>query len=69
MKVCPGEVVAGKELAASLLETTVQLGQGGGDNLAHQVSHQLQLLLLASLEHGHDPLVDDIIDGVDYGKP
>ena len=69
VKVCPGEVVAHKELAASLLETTVQPGQGSWDDLAHQVSHQLQLLLLVSLEHGHDPLVDDIIDGVDYGKP
>ena len=69
VKVCPGEVVARKELASSLLETTVQPGQGCGDDLAHQLSHQLQLLLLVSLEHGHDPLVDDIIDGVDYGEP
>ena len=69
VQVCPGEVVARKELAASLLETTVQLGQGGGDELAHQLSHQLQLLLLVCLVHGHDPLVDHIIDGVDYGKP
>ena len=69
VEVGPGEVVAHKELAASLLETTVQPGQAGWDDLAHQVSHQLQLLLLVSLEHGHDPLVDDIIDSVDYGKP
>ena len=69
VEICPGEVVAHKELAASLLETTVQPGQGGWDDLAHQVSHQLQLLLLVSLEYGLIPLVDDIIDRVDYGKP
>ena len=66
MKVGPGEVVADKELPASLLETTFQPREGRRDKLSHQLSHQLQLLLLVSLEHGRDPLVDDIIDGVDY---
>ena len=66
MKVGPGEVVAYKELPASLLETTFQPREGRRDKLSHQLSHQLQLLLLVSLEHGRDPLVDDIIDGVDY---
>ena len=68
MEVGPGEVVAHKELAASLLETTFQPAQGGRYELTHQLSHQLQLLLLVGLEHGLDPLVDDIIDRVDYGK-
>ena len=66
VEVCPGEVVAHKELAASLFESSLQPGEGAGDELSHQLSHQLQLLLLVSLEHGHDPLVDDIVDGVDY---
>ena len=66
VEVCPGEVVAHKELAASLFESSLQPGEGAGDELSHQLSHQLQLLLLVSLEHSRDPLVDDIIDGVDY---
>ena len=69
VKVSPGKVVACKELATSLLQTTLQSSQGVRYKLHHQLSHQLQLLLLVSLKHGLDPLVDDIIDRVDYGKP
>ena len=63
--VCPGELAAGKVLAAVLVEQPLQVGQGGGQGLRLELFAHLLFLFLVLLHEDGDHLVEDVREGVD----